>query len=75
MGHLAGDHAIKYVGEILKKHSENNIACRLGGDEFVFFISNVDEKNAKKKIERLIIDFTMGKEGNTYLSFSSLNDS
>ncbi len=73
MGHLAGDHTIKYVGEILKKHSENNIACRLGGDEFVFFISNVDEKNAKKKIERLIIDFTMGKEGNTYLSFSSLS--
>ena len=73
MGHLAGDCAIKYVGEILQKHSENNIACRLGGDEFVFFISNVDEKGARDKIERLMIDFTMGKVDNTHLSFSSLS--
>lgn len=73
IGHLAGDRVIKYVGEIIQKHGENNVACRLGGDEFVFFISDVDEKEAKKKIERLMIDFTIGKVDNTYLSFSSLS--
>ena len=73
MGHLAGDHAIKYVGEILRKHSDNNVACRLGGDEFLFYMSNVDENKARRKIEKLMTDFSLGKEGNTFLSFSTLS--
>lgn len=73
MGHLAGDYAIKYVGEVLKKHSEGNVACRIGGDEFVLFITNVDEKGAKKKVEEIILDFNTGKKDSTFLSFSSLS--
>lgn len=73
MGYLEGDHVIKYVGELLQKRGDNNISCRLGGDEFAFFITDVDEKGAKSIIERLMIDFTIGKVDNTYLSFSSLS--
>lgn len=73
LGHLAGDYAIKYVGEIIRKHSENNIACRLGGDEFLLYMVNVDENMARKQIEQLIVDFNRGKEGITNLSFSTLS--
>ena len=73
LGHLAGDQAIKYVGEVLQKYTDENIACRLGGDEFVFFIKNTDEESAKKIVMSIMKDFDAGKEGKTYLSFSTLS--
>lgn len=73
MGHLAGDYAIKSVGDVLRKYADENIACRLGGDEFVIFMPNVDSQEAKERIESIILEFSHLKEGNVNLSFSSLS--
>ena len=73
MGHLAGDYAIKSVGDVLRKYADENIACRLGGDEFVIFMPNVDSQEAKERIESIILEFSDLKEGNVNLSFSSLS--
>ena len=44
-GHIEGDNALKALGEILKKVSDDNIsAARTGGDEFMLCISAGDEE-------------------------------
>lgn len=73
LGHLAGDYAIKCVGDVLLKCNGENISCRLGGDEFLLFIPDADVEKAKSRIEQLINDFAALRENNTYLSFSSLS--
>ncbi|MBQ9700762.1 MAG: diguanylate cyclase [Lachnospiraceae bacterium] len=73
MGHLAGDYALKAVGEVLSEHSENAIAARMGGDEFMYYMKGVDADGATKIVEHIIQSFEGKKEGNTYLSVSSLS--
>jgi diguanylate cyclase (GGDEF)-like protein len=42
-GHLAGDHALKLVADILKQNVRpNDLVARLGGDEFVVILNEVD---------------------------------
>ncbi|MBQ4523908.1 MAG: diguanylate cyclase [Lachnospiraceae bacterium] len=73
MGHLAGDYAIKSVGEVLLSFPENAIMSRIGGDEFLYYMKDTDEEKAKAKIEDIMAAFHQRKEENTYLSFSSLS--
>lgn len=73
MGHLAGDYAIKSVGEVLLSFDENAIISRIGGDEFLYYLMDVDEEKAKVRIEAIIKEFNHKKKENTYLSFSSLS--
>ena len=73
MGHLAGDYALKTVGEVLSKYGESTIVARLGGDEFLFYMKEVDREGATGIIEKIMKDFEEKKENNTYLSVSSLS--
>lgn len=73
MGHLAGDYAIKGVGEVLLSFDENAIISRIGGDEFLYYIKDTSEEKAKDRIEDIMEAFQQKKTENTYLSFSSLS--
>lgn len=42
-GHLAGDHALKLIADILKQNTRpTDIVSRLGGDEFAVILNEVD---------------------------------
>ena len=73
MGHLAGDYAIKSVGEVLAAFQENAIASRIGGDEYLYYMKGFDEAQAKARIEEIVEAFNQKKKDDTYLSFSSLS--
>ena len=73
MGHLAGDYALKTVGEVLAMHDEDTIVARLGGDEFLMYIMDVDRKGATDKIKKIMQSFEEKKLNSTYLSVSSLS--
>lgn len=73
MGHLAGDYALKTVGEVLSRFEDRAIISRLGGDEFLFYMKDVDKDQATIRAEQIMEAFAEKKEGNTYLSVSSLS--
>lgn len=73
MGHLAGDYALKTVGEVLSMFGNNAVVSRLGGDEFLYYMDGADKKKAIDTITDIIDAFDKRKEGNTYLSVSSLS--
>ena len=73
MGHLAGDYALKTVGEVLSKFEDRAILSRLGGDEFLLYMKNVEKDEAADLARQIMKDFEERKEGNTYLSVSSLS--
>ncbi|MBQ9699023.1 MAG: diguanylate cyclase, partial [Lachnospiraceae bacterium] len=73
MGHLAGDYALRTVGDVLLAHSENAIITRLGGDEFLYYMIGADEEAATAVVEDIMSAFDRKKEGNTYLSVSTLS--
>jgi diguanylate cyclase (GGDEF)-like protein len=53
-GHAEGDLALRSFGKILKDtYRESDILGRLGGDEFVVLLSNADEIQGKKILNRL----------------------
>lgn len=73
MGHLAGDSALKTVGEVLSEYNENTIIARLGGDEFLYYMIGVNQEEASEIIEKIINKFEKKKEHNAYLSVASLS--
>ncbi len=73
MGHLAGDYALKTVGEVLNEYNDNAIILRLGGDEFLYYMKGVDKAGATKIIEKIMSTFQTRKESSIYLSVSSLS--
>ncbi|MBQ4283840.1 MAG: diguanylate cyclase [Lachnospira sp.] len=73
MGHIAGDYALKTVGEVLTEFGNNAIVARLGGDEFLFYMKGADREQATAKIEQIIEAFGNRKTESTYLSVSSLS--
>ena len=53
-GHLAGDEAIKIVGESIKRNiRKEDLGVRYGGDEFIILLFNRDKRAAKTVIERI----------------------
>jgi diguanylate cyclase (GGDEF)-like protein len=53
-GHLAGDAAIRKVGEALREQLRvEDFAARIGGDEFAVLLPATDEEGAKRMGERL----------------------
>lgn len=73
MGHLAGDFALKTVGEVLAEHGHRAAVSRLGGDEFLYFMIDVDKERAIRKVEEILSTFEKRKADNVYLSASSLS--
>lgn len=73
MGHLAGDFALKTVGDVLSEFGQDAVITRLGGDEFLFYMMGATQEEASKKIEQIMRSFDKRKESNTYLSVSSLS--
>ncbi|MAF31260.1 MAG: GGDEF domain-containing protein [Pseudomonadota bacterium] len=58
-GHLAGDHALKLIADILKQNTRpTDIVARLGGDEFAIILNEVDGQydvaNRARELESLI---------------------
>jgi len=50
-GHLAGDKAIKYVANIIKKYIRNgDTVARFGGDELIIIFSGMNKEASLKKI-------------------------
>lgn len=53
-GHLAGDHVLSQLGELLKKGLRHeNIACRYGGEEFAVILRNSASQSAENVAERI----------------------
>lgn len=74
MGHIAGDRALTELGEVLMSCcGQDDVAMRIGGDEFVFFMAGANRETAIHRIEEICDRFEQRKEGNTYLSMSSLS--
>lgn len=73
MGHLAGDCALKTVGNVLMQHGDNCIVCRLGGDEFLYYMMGANKQQATETIKKVMASFDEIKAQNTYLSVSSLS--
>lgn len=72
-GHLAGDKALKIVAEILTSRGKDAVISRIGGDEFLFFQKNMEEDAIVTLMETIINDFAARKEGEQFLSPSSLS--
>lgn len=72
-GHLAGDHAIRVVSDVLKVHGQEAIIARIGGDEFLFYMNNVDEGKANFIIGCIMESFRNKRENDPYLRVASLS--
>lgn len=73
MGHLAGDHLIRIVGQILAGYEDKGVVSRLGGDEFLFFIRNVTQNDAIAILEKVTEKFNEEKKKDTVLRKASLS--
>jgi len=53
-GHVAGDEALKRVGQVLRDYTRQvDIACRYGGEEFAVILPQTDSTGAYETAERL----------------------
>lgn len=77
LGHLAGDDALRQVGEALKscQQREGDIACRYGGEEFAIILADTDRagamhvaSEAHRLIDSLNIEHPGSPLGNLTLS-------
>lgn len=73
MGHLAGDHLIRAVGQILSSYEDRGIIARLGGDEFLFFIRNVGRKEAEDLLIKIVADLDEVKKTDAAVRKTSLS--
>ena len=72
-GHLAGDRALKLMGDTLKSCGEDCICCRLGGDEFLLYIKNTSKEAAGERVRTIISAFDAGKAGDVEIAVASLS--
>lgn len=57
-GHLAGDEALKVLGDVLRIETRAmNLAARYGGDEFLVLVSDTDEAGCKVFVGRVMDRF------------------
>lgn len=53
-GHLAGDHALQHLSEIMMRCTrDEDMVARWGGEEFVILLKNADQQGAMRFAERL----------------------
>lgn len=58
-GHMTGDHYLKAISEVMKKHAGNAPVYRLGGDEFAIIVVNTKQEEMQQledKIKRACIE-------------------
>jgi len=70
LGHLAGDHLLCLLGDILQAQIRKNLdsAYRYGGDEFVLLLPDTDENGARGLCVRILSEFLNARLGCTSLS-------
>lgn len=73
VGHIAGDAAIKAVGDILSIDSENTIACRIGGDEFLYYMKNFTFEMTENRIKSIMDSFEQVKSQNISITQASVS--
>ncbi len=73
MGHLAGDYALRTVGEVLSEHGQDAVILRMGGDEFVYYMPGADKAEAEARISRIIDSFEKKRAQDAYLAVSTLS--
>lgn len=62
-GHLAGDHVLKLIADVLKDVSKQDIVCRMGGDEFLYYVEGISgQKDAADKVEQILSIFEEKKK-------------
>lgn len=54
-GHEAGDRMLQFVADTLREQFGKEHTYRIGGDEFVVFVLDGDQKEIKKKLDRVVI--------------------
>jgi diguanylate cyclase (GGDEF)-like protein/PAS domain S-box-containing protein len=70
-GHLAGDHLLRRVAEILQRESRpDDVVARIGGDEFVLLLPDTDLKSAERLIKRMAQSMAEEKTNGLSLSLS-----
>ena len=52
-GHKAGDRALKLLGNLLSRYSDEGVACRLGGDEFLLFLPEATHDSVTTQMQEL----------------------
>ena len=74
-GHLAGDQALRILGDVLRQYAgEPAITARMGGDEFLCFWPGVMEKEEIRcRMENILSGYDHKKEENEILRNTSLS--
>lgn len=74
-GHKAGDRALKLIGNLLAKETENETfaACRLGGDEFLIFMPYSDRASVESVIKRIFEGFESAREADCEIKEAALS--
>ena len=58
-GHKAGDRALKLLGNLLSRYSDEGVACRLGGDEFLLFLPEATHDSVTTQMQELFDQFRL----------------
>ena len=72
-GHKAGDRALKNLGNLLSRHTENGISCRLGGDEFLLFLPDVTPQSISDQMTQLFNQFHSIVEEDAEIRYATLS--
>lgn len=72
-GHKAGDRALKNLGNLLSRYTENGIASRLGGDEFLLFLPDVTPEGVSQQMTQLFQQFHAIVEEDAEIRYATLS--
>lgn len=72
-GHKAGDRALKNLGNLLSRHTENGISCRLGGDEFLLFLPDVTSQSVSEQMTQLFNQFRAIVDEDAEIHYATLS--
>lgn len=72
-GHLAGDYALKVLGEVLGAHRDTVCFSRLGGDEFLGFAGKRSQEEASCLVSQLVAEYAQRKKETEVLAKTSLS--
>lgn len=72
-GHKAGDRALKCLGKLLQKRTDQGVSCRLGGDEFLMFLPDTDPDSLSLQMDDLFQKFHTITTDDPELRFATLS--